>query len=133
MALLSFSLRAVKIAAIVSALGLVGGCASVESKPTEQVVAERAQARWDALLKGDVEGAYGYLSPGSRAVNTLEAYKSSIRENFWKAARVGKATCASEACEVAAEVEYEFRRSRVKTPLSETWVKQEGNWWYVLK
>jgi len=128
-----FSPRAALRVAIATAL-VLGGCATVPERPAEEVVRERAQQRWDALVKGDVEGAYRFLSPGSRQINTLEAYKSSIRRDFWKSAKVNKVTCTGgETCEVEAEVEYEFRRSRFKTPLAETWVKQESNWWYVLR
>ncbi len=121
----------------VAALALEAGCATTEQQPQspEQAVKARAQQRWDTLIKGDIEAAYGYLSPGSRAVNTLESYKGSIRPGFWKSARVADAKCnaALDSCEVASEIEYEFRGGRVKSPLNETWIRQEGNWWYVLK
>lgn len=113
---------------------VLGGCATVPEKGPEEVVKARAQQRWDSLVKGDIEGAYRFLSPGSRQVNTVDAYKTSIRRDFWKAAKVNKVTCTgNETCEVDAEVEYEFRRSRFKTPLTETWIRQDADWWYVLK
>ena len=106
----------------------------LDNRPPEEIVKARAQQRWDALLKGDLDGAYGYLSPGSRAVNTADAYKASIRAGFWKAAAVEKVLCGSEdSCEVQTQIEYVVRGSRVKTPLAETWIRQQGNWWYVLK
>src|SRR5207302_10122477 len=56
--------------ALAVAVGLVA-CASitVDSPPgaKQKVVAERAQARWELLIKGDVDGAYQYLSVGSKA------------------------------------------------------------------
>lgn len=113
----------------------ISGCASVSRESTpEETVKARAQQRWDALVKGDYEAAYRLLSPGSRAVTSFESYLGSIRQGFWKAARVSEVQCSSaDACEAGAEIEYEFRGSRVKTPLRETWIRQEGNWWYVLK
>ena len=50
------------------------------------------------------------------------------------AGQVEKVACESaERCEAQVRVEYEFKGHRVKTPLAETWIKQQGNWWYVLK
>src|ERR1043165_10081149 len=82
-----FQVRSLKWAAVAVSLAMVGGCATMAEQPPEQVVKARAQARWDALLKGDYEAAYGYLGPGSRAVNSLEAYKASIRKGFWQSAQ----------------------------------------------
>jgi hypothetical protein len=128
-----FQVRSLKLAAVAVGLAAVGGCATVPDAPAEQVVVARAQARWDALLSGNIEKAYSYLGPGSRAVNSLEAYRVSIRKGFWTAAKVESAECQAETCEVHAQIEYQFRGKHIKTPLSETWVKQQGNWWYVLK
>jgi hypothetical protein len=115
------------------ALSLTGGCATVPDRPAEEVVQARAQARWDALVKEDYETAYGFLGPGSRAVNSLDTYKASVNRGFYKTAQVEKVTCEAERCDVQVRVEYVFKGSRIKTPLAETWIKQQGNWWYVLK
>ena len=111
---------------------LVGGCAAVAPKAPEDVVKQLSQARWEALLKGDTKTAYGYLSPGSRAVLKEADYDASIRKDFWKAARVDKVDCErGERCEVQLTIEYEFQRMRTKTPLRETWIREGSDWWYV--
>src|SRR5881296_2043571 len=82
----------VKIRALIPAMGRLSwvalgvglaACASisVDSLPEakQKVVAERAQARWELLIKGDVESAYQYLSAGSKAATPLQAYKAQIR------------------------------------------------------
>lgn len=123
-------------AAMLCAVSVAVGCATTQQQggTAEDLVKARAQQRWDALLKGDTKAAYGYLSPGSRAVTSVEAYESSIRAGFWKSAVVEGASCSTpDSCEARAQIEYEYRGSRVKTPLSETWIRQEGNWWLVLK
>jgi hypothetical protein len=85
-------------------------------------------------VKGQIEKAYGFLSPSSRAVTELEPYRESIKRGFWKSAQVQRVECSSEeACEVTTEIEYDYRGSRIKSPLKESWVRQEKNWWYVLK
>jgi len=131
-----FVVRSMRPAVIVAAVAVLAGCAAVapDTRPPEEVVKARAQARWDALLKEDFTTAYSYLGPGSRAVNSLDAYKAAVRRNFYKAAQVATVTCeTADSCFVDVRVEYVFRGSRIKTPLGETWIKQDGNWWYVLK
>jgi hypothetical protein len=111
---------------------LMSGCATTSPKKAEELVSQRAQARWDALVKSNLKEAYAFLSPGSRAALSFEAYKASIREGFWKSAQVNRVECASqEACEVHMTIEYEYRAQRIKTPLRETWIREGSDWWYV--
>ena len=125
------SLEALFQAAI---LVVVASCAAIAPSTPEDAVRQRAQARWDALLKGDTKAAYGYMSPGSRAVLKFEDYDASIRKDFWKAARVEKVDCErGERCEVQLAIEYEFQRMRTRTPLRETWIREGSDWWYVQK
>ena len=113
---------------------VLGGCAGVAPKSPEAAVKERAQARWDALVKNDFTAAYGYLSPGSRSVVTASDYAASLRAGFWKSATVEKVECGSpQSCEVGATIEYEFSGRRTKTPLRETWIRDGSEWWYLQK
>ena len=124
---------AVRLAAGILAITL-GGCAATAPRSAEVIVKERAQARWDALVKSDINTAYGYLSPGSRAVASVFDYAASIRRGFWKSAVVEKVECGSaQSCEVSATIEYEFMGSRTKTPLRETWIRDGSDWWYLQK
>lgn len=121
-------------AALFTAISIaaIGGCGALELRDDDVVVKERAQARWDALVKGDVSAAYEYLSPGSRAAMTKDAYAGSIRQGFWKSAKVDSVTCATkDNCEVHATIEYEFQGRRTKTPLRETWIREGSQWWYL--
>jgi hypothetical protein len=102
-------------------------------KAPQEAVKERAQARWDELVKGDYKEAYAYLSPGSRAVQPEAEYVNSLRRNFWKSARVEKATCTEQRCEVEASIEYELAGRRTTTPLRETWIREGSEWWYVAR
>ena len=123
-----------------SAAGLVAGafvvflaaCAAINPQPSEAVVKERAQARWNALVQGDVKAAYDYFSPGSRATSSLTDYASGIRIGFWKAVTVDRVDCAApDRCEVHTTIEYDHRGMRIKTPNRETWVREGSNWWYL--
>jgi hypothetical protein len=109
------------------------GCAAAPSKP-EDALKQRAQARWDALVKGDFNAAYGYMSPGSRSVITASDYAASMKAGFWKSAVVETVECGSpQSCEVGATIEYEHLGRRTKTPLRETWIREGQDWWYLRK
>jgi hypothetical protein len=126
--------RWVGLVCVAVGLVVVAACAAIDTRPAPEVVTERAQKRWDALVKGDLREAYGYFSPASRSSMTLEEYGGSIRAGFWKAAQVQKVDCEKpEICEVAVLIEYDFRGSRIKTPLAESWIKEGTSWWYVRK
>jgi len=91
-------------------------------------------ARWNAVIAGDLKSAYELVSPAGRSVVTLEGFKNSMRPGFHKAARVEGVKCESaEVCDVMLEIEYEYAGTRAKSRLPEKWVKQEGNWWYLLR
>jgi len=119
------------------ALGLAG-CAgiSVDSSPQakQRLVAERAQARWQVLMKGDVEGAYQFLSVGSKAVTSLDVYKAKIRPGMWREAKVEKVECEAEFCKVLMQITYDTRRMRgIQTPLDESWIIENGSAWYIYR
>lgn len=102
-------------------------------KTDEEVIAELAQARWNAVIAGDLDKAYEYISPAGRSVVTLQGFKNSMKPGFHKGARVVGVKCGSpELCDVQLEIEYEFQGRRSKTPLPERWVKQDGRWWFLL-
>jgi hypothetical protein len=109
-------------------------CAAVGPGSPEAAVKARAQARWDALVKGDFNAAYGYMSPGSRSIITAPDHAASLRSGFWKSAVVEKVECGSaQSCDVTATIEYEHMGRRVKTPLRESWIREGSEWWYLRK
>lgn len=111
---------------------VLAGCAAIGPQSPEQVVKERAQARWDALLKSDFHAAYEYLSPGSRSVQSEASYVGELRKGFWKSAKVDKVECRNDkACSADVTIEYEFQGQRTRTPLRESWVREGSQWWYV--
>jgi hypothetical protein len=119
------------------ALGLAG-CAgvSVDSSPQakQRLVTERAEARWQVLIKGDVEGAYQFLSSGSKAATSLEVYKSKIRPGMWRGAKVEKVECEAEICKVLLQITYDTKPMKgIQTPLNETWIIEKGSAWYIYR
>ena len=116
----------------------LAGCASigVDSPPEakQKVVAERAEARWQLLIKGDVAGAYDFMSAGSKAVTSLDMYKAKVRPGGWRQASVEKVDCAAEVCRVVMKITYDRKQMKgIETPLDETWIIEKGSAWYVYR
>lgn len=133
--------RRARLAGLCAALcaAALAGCATTPAT-LEDVVRERAQARWDALLKGDLQRAYGYISPGGRAVVPFDTYRGRIGAAVsWKSAQVTSVVCETlEKCSVSVNVTYvpAIRRSGIGTivrSLDETWVLDAGQWWFVYR
>ena len=131
------------MAACVAATGCGGPAAigngqqaatAVAAPSKEKLVADRAQARWQALIKGDVDAAYNFLSPGSKTVTPLAVYKTKIKPGLWKTARVGSVACDAEVCKAAVTITYDAGRLKdIQTELSEDWIIEGGNAWYVYR
>lgn len=113
-------------------------CASVAVTTEDdlQVVTARAQRRWDLLLASDIGQAYGFLSPGSRAMRSLEQYKGSIKLGLWRTAKVDSAECSAIRCTVNVMVGYVYQgkasgKVEGESLLQEIWIKENGSWWLV--
>jgi hypothetical protein len=122
----------------------MGAGALTKDTPDEakrKAVAERAEARWQALIKGDLDGAYAYLSAGSKATTPLDAYKRQIRPGRWRQAKTGTVECEAEICKVTLQISYDEPRSDtnhpgmkgIETPITESWIIEKGSAWYVYR
>jgi hypothetical protein len=123
--------------AVVLGAGLAA-CAGITPESSaaakQKVVAERAEARWQLLMKGDVEGAYAFLSTGSKAGTPLPVYKAKIKPGMWRQAKVDKVSCEAEICKVEMKITYDYRNMKgIETPLPETWIVENGSAWYVYR
>ncbi len=131
---LSSNIAKVASCVVVATLAFAAGCATVESRPDAEVVKERAQARWDALVSGDLAKAYTFLSPVSRSTISPSQYEGRFKKGVWKSVKVEKVECQSGTlCEVDVTIDYDFQGRRTKTPLRESWLKEGSTWWYVQK
>ena len=117
-------------------VAILSSCASLGgAKDAESIVRERAMQRWEHLLAGELDLAYDYLSPGTRALMSAKQYKGRIRLGLWRGAKIQSVECVDNACKVNVIVEYSYRRSRFRqdgeTVVSEDWVYDDGMWWHV--
>jgi hypothetical protein len=129
--------QATTIAAVTLAVVTAAGCAglggiSKDSPPDEKraAVTERVNARWAALMKGDMETAYTFFSPASRQLLTLGTYKQQARGSGFRNAEVTKVDCQPETCEVTVLVTLDHRKMPgLQSPVDETWVLENGKYW----
>jgi hypothetical protein len=111
-----------------------GGLTSVQvAKTPEARVRERAQARWDALLKSDTDKAYAYLSPVARETMSMITYRSRINPRLWRSAVVESVVCEKETCDVKITVKMEVFNNLpvVVQGVAETWIFDQAEWWFV--
>jgi len=116
------------------ATSLPPGALTEDSPPEvkKEVVAVRANARWDALIKGDLDEAYGYLSPASRATMPLAVYRTHHKVGIYRAATIDSVDCEAAVCTVNLHVTFTYKRAKgVDMPLVEKWLISEGKAWLV--
>lgn len=111
------------------------GCAPTDRKlnlPPEEAVGLRAQAWADALLAGDLEGAYELTSPNYRQVASIGQYHARVQgTGVWDKADVSSVSCEEQVCTVKLSVEYSSRSRdmTIQRPREYKWVKGGGQWW----
>lgn len=112
------------------------------ARTAEEIVRERAAARWELLVKRDFAAAYDYLSAGTRSVKTREAYAAEMapRPVKWTGAEVTGVDCpAGEAfCSVNVVITFEVKSPvrgvgtvSSRSGVEERWVVSRGEWGYV--
>jgi len=125
------------IAMVAMCAFLMSACATTGPGST---VAKRAQDRWDALLAGDFENAYQFYSPGFRSSHSRSDFEVSmrLRKVQYRGAQYASEECEAERCKLSFNVQYQVASPvpgldtwESKTTLDETWVKTQGQWWYV--
>jgi hypothetical protein len=128
------ALRSSVLAVLVAALA--AGCASIGVGGTaEDIVRERAQARWDALVERDWKTAYPFLTPAYRAIVPLKRYGNQFSGPLqWESAKVQDVKCEEARCTVRVEIAFRMmvpgHTDRLSsTFMDEVWVLEEGQWY----
>jgi hypothetical protein len=118
---------------LLAACATTGGV-TVESplEVKQAAVTERVKARWQAVIDGDAAKAYGFLSPGSKAVTSFESYQARARLTGFRAADIESVACETEVCKVKIRATLDHRLMKgLVVPVEETWVLENGHYWYV--
>ena len=103
----------------------------MDADAVSRLVMGRAQQRWDALVKRDMDAAYQLISPAGRSLMSLEDYRPRANTGFWRGAKVTQAVCSAEICEVTVLVDMVVERVKFTNPVKETWILDAGKWWFV--
>ncbi len=129
-----------------AALGLMAvgltACGTMPTRsnlPPEEAVAQLAKQRWDHLIAGEWEGAYGLLTEGYREANALQSYERSfVGTNVkWVSAEVSSVTCSDpQRCIAAMQITFELNQGLlVGVPtahseqiIEETWLNTGKAW-----
>lgn len=129
--------QAARLLLLACAVLLLAACAAT---PKTDPVVERAQARWNALLAGDLETAYTYFSPGYRSTTSLIDYGVNMRTRRvrWTSAAYKDHSCEGSRCIVRFDIGFQVPRPvpglkawEGKDVVEDTWVQTEGQWWYL--
>ena len=132
-------MKAVNVLIMLGMLTLLTACS--DPRPAAEVVQERAQARWEAMVARDFQTAWEYYTPGYREQMTAAAFEGEMarRPVKWTAAEVFEVDCAGDEprCEVRVRVEYQVQAAvpgvgtlRSKSGVTEIWLQIDGKWWY---
>lgn len=130
------SFIAVAMIGLLSLAGLVG-CASSPSE--RDVLKQRAEARWGAVIRGELDKAYLFLTPEHRNVVSLQQYKAKFGRTIeWRVAEVDEIryddpTVASVLMGVTYRVFMPGARGEhfeSRKVLTEKWLLKDGEWWY---
>lgn len=116
---------------------------SVQEAPKSDVRAleTRAQARWDAILKGEYAGAYALETPAYRSINDLVHFQLQFAGQVHReSVRVEKVLIDPAEDGIATVVMKLDFKTMVANQLidstsypRETWVKRDGQWWHLSK
>jgi hypothetical protein len=115
--------------------GSAGAAGLTKDSPVEvkrAALTKRVEAKWAALIKEDRDTAYLFLSPAAREVTTLETFKAGHGGTGFRKIEIKSIECEPETCRVQLMLTYDHQRmTGIVTPLSETWVLDNGQFWYV--
>ena len=132
--------RHIATALVLLAVLLLTACATTSTASPEDIIKERAQARWDALLEGDFATAYSYLSPGYRSAITVVDYEIGVRMQKvqYRLAEYQGHSCEKNVCTVRFKVGYRVVKPvpgldnwESDSMVSEQWIKSNGEWWFL--
>jgi len=124
---------------LICGLFLLTACVTSGPVP-EHRLEERAMARWDALLGGDLAGAYEYLSPATRSsIGSLQYQRSLLLQRVgWTGAEYVEESCEETICKVKISLGFVLRgalpgvRSFEDSQLvEESWILTGGVWYFV--
>ena len=112
------------------------GCANISGvrAAPDQTVKSRAQERWNALVAGQLDKAYEFITPAGRSTLPIALYRSRLSGVSWRAAKVTGVACEAEVCDVTVTLDIDVLPNLPhQQPISEKWILEAGKWWFVYR
>lgn len=128
-------IRAALPAALLASFVLAGCAATGVGKTPEQIVAERAAARWQAIIANEWKDAYAYATPGYRAATSVEVFQGTTANAAIRreAAEVIRVDCPqADNCNAVVRLAYQPVMPGypvMKTDVTERWIEEDGRWY----
>lgn len=136
------------ISAVLTAVVLLAGCASLgggaDSKDPavrEKALRARVQARWDAMLALDMKRVYEFATPAYRQQYDLRhlqnQYAAQIERTRAEIYQVRFDPDLADTAKVVVLLHFRTEGGAPGTMIEsysrivETWIAQDGQWWYV--
>jgi hypothetical protein len=140
----AFWLLWLRVWVCVALVGTAAGCATApgtgsltKDSPPEvkrSVLTERINARWDALIKGDLDQAYTFMSQASKDAYSLGVYKSKVHPGMWRSVKIDSIDCDGAVCWAKMVLTYDHPIMKgVQTPFTESWIIEKGSAWFVFQ
>lgn len=110
------------------------------TQPPQEILKQRAQARWERLIARDFAGAYVFETPAYRATVDVRQYQSQFGTAAkWTGVTVDGVTIdpAGDRAEVQVTPQFETQAPLGgatiygSQPLLEHWILTQGDWWLV--
>lgn len=114
---------------------LLAACAAVPVAPPEEIVRQRANERWRALVDRDFAKARSYHTSAYQAAVDTQTYRDRFGKTVWSGGEVVKVVCP-DAVKCIGTVRMESKNlfwrkygDNISTHDEETWVLEDGQWW----
>ena len=121
-------------------LFIVSGCASFVERNQEEIVRQRVNERWAALIEGRLETAYDFETPEYRELYSFADFRKKIHGvGSWQKIEIEDVGCESNKC-VASIVIYVklhlgmgFGVVESDARAKENWMQHstEGQWYHI--
>lgn len=122
---------------------VTGDAATTNGSATRRTVLEqRVTAKWDALIHRNFAAAYEFASPAYREAFSLDAFKRNFgsgRVSWQRIEVVSVDFKDNDSATVGITIHIVYHDPQSQQPLDmatnvqESWVRSDGQWWYVVK
>ena len=121
--------------------GLLVGCTGVANmgKTSAELLQERVELRWQALIKKDWNAAYQFELPAYRQTHAVSQYQAKFGSTLqWKSIHIDAVAVNAETdtADVRLTLVYSFSMpgfglTEGNSQINERWMRQDNEWWMV--